>query len=108
MYGLSKDTDFTFLLRKRLERLVVSPYQAQLHFGSDIKISIEGACELDQQFISFEQLKALIGSSVFGVTVQNKGVMNIVFDNGRRLSILDSNEEYESYQITAPNIHIIV
>jgi hypothetical protein len=108
VYGLSKETDLSFLLRERLERVDVSEHQAQLHFAGAISISIEGECELDREAIVFEQLKSLTGKSVSGATVQNKGTLNIVFDGGRRLSILDSNENYESYQITGPGVNIVV
>ena len=108
MYGLSKDTDLSFLLRKRLEHVVVSEHQAQLHFAGAISISIEGECEIDREAVGFEQLKGLAGKSVSGATVQNKGTLNIVFDGGKRLNILDSNENYESYQITGPGVNIVV
>lgn len=108
MYGLAKDTDLTFLLHKQLERVEVSEYQAQLHFTGSICISIEGECELDKKPITYAQLTQLIGNSVFGVTVQNDGTTNVLFVDGKRLSILDSNSHYESYQITAPDVMIVV
>lgn len=108
MYGLSKETDLSFLLRKRLERVDISDYQAQLHFDGGVSISIEGTCEIDRKVVDFPQLRSLLGGSVFGVTVQNEGTVNIVFDDARRLSILDSNEEFESYQITGPGVNIVV
>ncbi len=108
MYGLAKETDLTFLVRKRLERAEVSEYQAQLHFTGSICVSIEGECELDKKPIMYEQLRQLVGNSVFGVTIQNNGTTNVMFVDGKRLSILDSNSNYESYQITAPGVTIVV
>jgi Family of unknown function (DUF6188) len=108
MYGLAKDTDLTFLLRQQLERVEVSEYQAQLHFTGSICISIEGECEIDKQPVTYAQLTQLVGNSVFGVTIQNDGTTNVVFVDGKRLSILDSNAHYESYQITAPGVTLVV
>lgn len=108
MYGLEKDTDLTFLLRKQLERVDVSEYQAQLHFTGSICISVEGECELDKQRISYEHLTQLVGNTVFGVLIQDDGATMVVFVNGQRLNLLDSNSNYESYQITAPGVTIIV
>ena len=108
-YGLVKDNDLTFLLRKRLETVDISDYQAQLHFEDSICISIEGECKLDKKTIDYAELRQLIGSSVSGVTRQDEGALNVFFADGRRLRILDSNSpNYESYQITAPGIAIIV
>lgn len=108
MYGLSKDTDLTFLVRKKLERVETSEYQAQLLFAGDVSISIEGECLIDNQKVEYPKLKTLVGLDVFGVTIQDGGRVNVVFSNGQRLSLLDSSTEYESYQITAPGLCIVV
>lgn len=108
MYGLSNKTDLTFLLRKQLEDVKVSEYQAQLCFAESICISIESQCELDKKPIGYEELRQLMGNSVFGVTIQDGGSINLVFIDGRRLSILDSNSDFESYQITAPGTTIVI
>lgn len=109
MYGLAKDTDLTFLLRKNLERVDVSEYQAQLYFEGSICINIEGECSLDKKTIAYAELKQLVSNSVSGVTIQDDGTTNVFFADGKRLSILDSNSpNYESYQITAPDVTIVV
>jgi hypothetical protein len=108
MYRLAKDTDLNFLLQQQLERVDVSEYQAQLHFTGSICISIEGECEIDKKPVVYAQLTQLVGNSVFGVTIQDDGTTNVVFVDGKRLSILDSNAHYESYQITAPGVTLVV
>jgi len=90
-YGLAKDNDLTFLLRKRLETVDISEYQAQLHFEDSICISIEGECKLDKKAINYAELRQLAGSSVSEVTSQDEGATNVFFADGKRLSILDSN-----------------
>ncbi|MFN0104502.1 MAG: hypothetical protein ACKV2U_20745 [Bryobacteraceae bacterium] len=108
-YGMAKDNDLTFLLRKHLEKVDVGEYQAQLHFQGSICISIEGECKLDKKTIAYAELKQLVGNSVSGVTSQDEGTTNLFFADGKRLSILDSNSpNYESYQITAPGVAIVV
>ena len=108
MYGLAKDTDLTFLLGKQLERVEVSEYQAQLHFSGSISISIEGECELNNTPVAYGQLKQLISDSVVGVTIQDDGTTSLAFVHGNKLSLRDSNSSYESYQITTPDVTIIV
>lgn len=108
MYGLPKDTDLTFFLRKKLERVDVGEFQAQLHFAGDICLSVEGEAHVDNRKVEFSDLGRLEGSTVFGVTIQEGGRMNLVFTDGRRLGVLDSNADYESYQITAPGVTIVV
>lgn len=56
MYGLAKDTNLTFLLGKRVERVEVSEYQAQIHFTGSISFSIEGESELDKEPITYAEL----------------------------------------------------
>ncbi len=108
MYGLTNETDLTFLLRRQLEGVKVSKYQAQLYFTGSISISIESQCELNKKPIAYEDLRQLVGNSVFGVTIQDGGSINVVFIDGTRLSVFDSNSDFESYQITAPGITIVV
>lgn len=108
MYGLATDTDLTFLLQQRLERVEAGDYQVQLHFSGSITISIEGDCLLDKKPIAYTELRELVDSEVVGVTIQANGTTNVFFTGERRLSILDSNASYESYQITAPDIYIVV
>jgi hypothetical protein len=108
MYGLPKDTDLTFLVRTKLEHVEVTEYQAQLHFTGDVCISIEGDCLIDNGPVDYETLRSLVGKTVFGVTIQDEGRLNLIFHDGQRLSILDSNDQYESYQITAPGVTIVV
>ncbi len=108
MYGLSKETDFSFFLRQQLERVVVHDAQAQLHFTNDVAAFIEGDCLIDNEIADYKRLVEFVDAKVFGVTIQDDGRLNILFENGRRLSLLDSNEHYESYQITGPDVMIIV
>lgn len=108
MYGLSPDTDLTFLLHHRLEHIEVSDYQVQLHFSDSISINVEGDCKLDKKPVHYSDLLKLVGSEVAGVTIQDDGTTNVFFAGGRRLSIIDSNDSYESYQIIAPGVYIVV
>jgi hypothetical protein len=108
MYGLSKEADLTFFLRQELSKVLTNEYQAQLYFGTNFCLSIEGEIEINGKKSEFEQLRNLVGKVVFGITIQNEGGINILFHDGSYLSVLDSNEYYESYQITAPEINIVV
>lgn len=108
MFGLSKDTDLTFLIKRKIERIDYTDYQAQLYLTDSIIISIEGDCELNNESISYENLSQLVEKSIFGVIIQDDSSIILVFVDGNRLKILDSNSNYESYQIITPDIDIIV
>ena len=108
MYGLNKETDLKFFLRKALSNVVIGDYQAQLYFGDDICLSVEGEIEINGNKSNYEQLAVFVGEVVFGITIQDEGGINILFNDGKYLSVLDSNSNYESYQITAPELNIVV
>ena len=88
--------------------MVVHEAQAQLYFTNGVAAFIEGDCLIDNELADFNELVEFTNAKVYGVTVQDEGRLNIVFENGRRISLLDSNERYESYQITALGVMIIV
>jgi hypothetical protein len=54
------------------------------------------------------QTLTLLSATIDRFEGHANGTLELVFSNGCRLTILDSNSEYESYDITRPSQTIIV
>jgi Family of unknown function (DUF6188) len=118
MYGLNKNSDLSFLVEKQLCRVSVGLYQVQLNFDQDISIYME--CQFDHilngksQILSEDlpssasSLLQLIGSTIAKVENQGNGDIEIIFSNQNVLKVFDNNKSYESYQISGPDIQLIV
>lgn len=113
MYGLSKDTDLRFLVGKELLQVRVGKHHIEMLFHGDVAIDVEGRISLDQK-TSLSGISAgmalldLIGSQLQLVEIAGRGDLVITFHSGHRLSIHDSNQEYESYQLRGPGTLIVV
>jgi hypothetical protein len=118
MYGLSKKTDLSFLIERQLEQVAIGLYQVQLNFDQDVSISLE--CKFDhtsngKSLITSENLPSsassllqLIGSKLIRVENHGNGNIEIIFSDQSIVKIFDDSESYESYQISAPGINLIV
>ena len=108
MYGLSLQTNLGFLLNRELQQVCVGRHQIILRFDADICITLECEYSLDGVPAEAASLFPLLGEKVASLNNSGNGSLAISFSNGCELLIVDSNQGYESYAITAPNIHIIV
>jgi Family of unknown function (DUF6188) len=120
MYGLRKNVDLSFLNGRQVEQIAIGTYQIIFGFDEDVKISayIEFRYfDGEEEWIwkpepSAAQIAgrsvSLLGSKIRTFEGQENGTLTLVFSNGRRLTILDSSKEYESYDITCPGQTIVV
>jgi len=108
MYGLKSDQDLGFLCDRELMQVCVGLYQVILRFDSSVSLSVTGRYLLNDSPAQPSHLLALLGRRI--VTTENMGQGTIVvrFDDGSHLAVLDSNQHYESYEISAPGIYVIV
>jgi hypothetical protein len=120
MYGLKKEIDLSFLTGRELIQLAIGVYQVQFGFDEDVRISVEsefryfdgqaewiwrpepGSCSIAARAV------ALLGATIESFGSNIDGTLTLAFSNERRLTILDSSREYESYDITRPGETIIV
>lgn len=120
MYGLGKEIDLSFLTGRELIQVAIGVYQIQFGFDEDVIIYVES------QFNYFDGQEEWIWNpepgaaqvaartvSLRSATIQNfegqeNGTLILTFSNGARLTIPDSSQEYESYQITRPGQTIVV
>jgi hypothetical protein len=118
MYGLNKNTDLSFLIKRQLCQIVVGFYHVQLKLDQDISIDLE--CQFDHILngkskilseylpISASSLLELIGSKITKVENHGNGNIEIIFSDQSIIKIFDSNKSYESYEISGPGIKLIV
>ncbi len=108
MRGLSSNVNLDFLLGLELQQVCVGIHQVILNFSSATSIAIESEYRLNDAPSAPATLCSLLGRSVERVSNTGDGSFLLVFTKGYQLRVLDSNEEYESYQITSPGVQIIV
>lgn len=111
--GLSRDTNLTVLEEKELLQVRVGKHHNALCFDGEIVIGVEGEISLDQKtrlsgVAAGVVLLELIGSKIRRVEIPGRGDLLLTFDSGRRLSLHDSNKNFESYQIQGPGIQVVV
>jgi len=118
MYGLSKDEKLDFLLEKELIQVAIGLNQVILNFYMDISIDIGGEFnhlrnsrsliknkKLPRSAIS---LVELLGAHITDIKNSGDGTLELLFSNGDRLQIFDSEKNYESYTITLPDGTMVV
>jgi hypothetical protein len=113
MNGLPKDTDLSFLIGRQLEQVAVGAFQIQLHFDASVCISIEGESELDGARApagveAGRLVLGLIGQVVSDARPIAERHLGLTFDNGATLTVIESDEPFESYNITSPGGTLIV
>jgi hypothetical protein len=108
MYGLSPQTDLSFLADRELLQVCFGLHQVTLNFECETSVSIESNYFMNGVSRDRAALCSLLGHRVSAARNVGDGSVDLVFSSGDRLYILDSNKDYESYQIVAPGIQIIV
>jgi len=118
MFGLSENNDLSFLTGKEVIQVCVGVYQTILAFDGDTSISLECDFQLtrapgtkdkeDACSSSPQGILTLLGSKITDVTNEGGGTLTLQFSDGSTFRILDSNREYESYQIAHPAGIIVV
>jgi hypothetical protein len=120
MHGLKKDIDLSFLNGRELIQLGIGLYQTIFKFDEDVAISVEGEFRYfdgqDEWIWRPEPGSSLLAARtavLLGATIESfesdaNGTLALTFSNRRRLTIMDSSKEYESYDITRPGQTIVV
>jgi len=120
MYGLRRDIDLGFLNGREVGQVAIGLYQIQFGFDEDVRIGIEGEFRYfhgREEWIWMPESKQrqvagrmvdLLGAVVEKVDWKGDGTLTLNFSNGHRMTILDSNKEFESYDITRPGQTIVI
>ena len=113
MHGLPNSIELSFFDGRRLEQLRIGEHQIELVFGEDVSVSVEAAISLEGERredlrAAGKELTDLLGCELAGAKRRGRGDLMLLFANGRRVVIHDSNEAYESYTITKPGGLVVV
>lgn len=118
MYGLAVGTDVSGLRGRAVEQIALGQYQAQVRLSGGAGVYVEGdfsVTDADGRRRDFTDvpdaaaaLAGLLGCDVDEAEVASPGVLTLVFSNGARMDVHDSNDRYESYQIAIGDQLIVV
>jgi hypothetical protein len=115
-----RDIDLSFLNGRELIQLCIGLYQTIFKFDEDVAISVEGGFRyFDGQDESIwrpgpgsssraARTAVLLGAKIENFESDASGTLSLTFSDGRRLTIIGSNNGYESYDITRPGQTIVV
>ena len=118
MYGVPDSAEWLFLVGREVLQVCIGLHQVSLRFDGAVSMNIE--CDFDHapvaDTLSSESglpqkaagLVSLLGSKVASVLSEGGKTLAIRFTNKETLKVCDSNEMYESFQVTTPDKEIIV
>jgi len=108
MYGIPLNSDLTRLVSQKIESICIERFSIVLHCSNGFEITIECRIQVDFQDVHYNSLSEWINLKIYALTISDNRRLDIYFDNGKILSLLDSNENYESFRITGPGVDLIV
>jgi len=118
MYVLSKDFDVSMLVGKKLELICFSSNTINLSFEEDVSITILGSFiyrrdpneskSVQKVPVSSSDLMCLTDQTVRYAEACEQGSLDLHFDNGQDLLLLDDSRDYESYIVRIGIKEIIV
>lgn len=119
MHGIDKKISYDFLIGKEVLQLCLGLYQLIFNFSDQLVISTE--CSLSLKLLdgtlievssgnpeSAGKLTCLLGRTIENVNTEIDGVLSLLFSGGLQLSIIDSNEDVESFTIAMKDYEIVV
>ncbi len=109
MNGLPRSIDLTGLIGAHLIQLCFGENEFQIHLDSDAKIVVEsrvtmrsgpsGETRIDDYAQAASVICSLLGTQIQFATRTDDGGLLLRFDSGTELRVLNSNTEYESFQV---------
>jgi hypothetical protein len=120
VYGLTKDTNLSFVVGCELLQICFGAYQLVFSFSQGVTISVESRCDAisdgdvlfaawrPSEFDSIAALGKLLGERIVSYEIREHGTLMLTFEREERILIFDSNKEAESYQITAKHQTVVV
>ncbi|MBT7300138.1 MAG: hypothetical protein HN849_11520 [Victivallales bacterium] len=113
MYGLDGNVELGHFVGKRLQQISVGSFDLILTFEGDVSVSIVGSVEYEEAGHTKRwsvdsprdagQLLALLGTHVSAARNLGGGTLALSFQGGAILRILETSDNYESYNFTSDN-----
>ena len=118
VFGLPANIDLTFFIARRLLQVCVGANEIILNFDDELSLTIESDIRhstsagevraFSSSVKAAATLVRLIECTVETAYRIEPGALALRFSNGETLEVLDSNAEYESYQIRHRQRFIVV
>jgi hypothetical protein len=113
MFGLPENFDANGFIGKTLEIVTFGQYNTSLTFSDGYLVDIEGKISINSGAPvdlpdSLPQLYPLINHTIQRAQASANGTLTLIFENETALHILDSNDHFESYQLTLGSKELIV
>jgi hypothetical protein len=118
VYGVRESAEWAFLVGREVLHVRIGLHQVSLRFDGQVSMNIECDFDHDPAADSLRSrsgilqkaagLVSLLGSKVTSVMSMGGKILEIRFVNKETLKLYDSNELYESFQVTTPDKKIIV
>ena len=117
MHRITKDTNLSALAGKLVEQICIGVHQVIVRLENDLYIAIEGdfsfgseaSPEKEMDFRNAAKAFAnLLESRVIDASVVREDAVVFTFSAGARLTVFDSSDQYESFQIQLPDRLVVV
>lgn len=108
MNGLPENVNFEFFVGRELGGITFGRWQTIFLFDQQVELSVESEFELHEgksrkrfsdPLLAAQRLVQYIGSTVTGVGTQTDGTLILTWESGQTMTVFDSTEHYESYQV---------
>ena len=118
MYGLTPETDFSFLKDATLVQVAIGENEVILRFYPQCSIMIASSVSIyapgepealleDARQIGISLLP-ILGTDIAGASAIPPGTLRLTWRSGHTLDVLDSWRDYESYTVTTGDRVIVV
>ena len=114
MHRIEKNTNLSALAGKSVEQICIGVHQVILRLEDDLYISIEGNFSFETQArqedyrTSAKAFADLLDHRIVDAEVLCDDAVGFKFSNGTMLTIFDSSDYYESFQIKLPDRLLVV
>ena len=118
MYGLPADFNAQIFVGRILQQIRFGPYSVHFDFNDSLAVDLESAYMLrldphseattEELPVASSSLMVLAGKTVEAAIAQLPGTLELVFEGGVSLSLLDTSDRYESYLIRSGNNLVVV
>ena len=118
MYGVPDSAEWSFLVGREVLQVCIGLHQVSVRFDGEVSINIE--CDFEHAPVANNSrsvsplpekaagLVSLLGNKVASALSKGGKILEIRFTDNQTLKVYDSNETYESFQVTTPDKEIIV
>jgi hypothetical protein len=108
MNGLPENVNFEFFIGRELGGITFGRWQVDYLFDQQVTLSVQSEFELSDgasrarfadPLFAAQRLVELIGSTVIQTEARHDGTLILIWSSAQTMTVFDSSEHYESYQV---------